>query len=82
MSIKQLQEADHTVVGTKQTIRAVESGQALKVFLAEDVDSSLWLEINQLCEEYQVPVESVSTMAELGRTVDIEVKAAVAAMLR
>ena len=33
-----LREASNKTVGTKQTLKAVQGGLALKVFLAEDVD--------------------------------------------
>lgn len=69
-------------VGAKQVGRALRSGQAKLVFLAEDADPKVTESIASLCKEHLVPVESVHTMASLGKACGISVGSAVAALLK
>ena len=70
------------VVGVKQLKKALRDGSAKKVFVAQDADPKLTDPICESCQSADVPVESVPTMAELGKACGIEVGAAVAALLR
>lgn len=67
------------VVGAKQVRRALDAGRAKAVWLAADADPGLTGPISALCAERGVPVETVSSMKELGRSCGIAVGAAVAA---
>ena len=67
------------VVGVKQVKRAVESGRALKAFLAQDAEGRVTAPIAALCEEKGVAVETGFSMTDLGRACGISVGAAVAA---
>jgi large subunit ribosomal protein L7A len=80
--MERLKTASNRVVGTKQTARAVESGQAALVFLAEDADDYIKRRIRQLCEDHGVSIERVDTMKELGEMCGIQVGAATAAVLK
>ena len=70
------------VVGVKQLKKALRDGSAKKVFVAQDADPKFIDPICESCRSAAVPVESVPTMAELGKACGIEVGAAVAALLR
>ena len=70
------------VVGAKQVRRAVESGKALRVFLAGDADPKVTDPVAALCEETGIPVEGGLSMKELGEACGIAVGAAVAALVR
>ena len=70
------------VVGIKQLKKALRDGSAKKVFVAQDADPKLTDPICESCQSAAVPVETVPTMAELGKACGIEVGAAVAALLR
>ncbi len=70
------------IVGTKQTTKALQNGQAHKVYLAKDADSHVTEPIRDLCRKHGVPVVEVETMAELGRACAITVGAAVAATIK
>lgn len=74
-------KADPKAVGAKQVGRALRSGQAKLVFLAEDADPKVIEPIAHLCQELSVPTELVHTMAALGKACGISVGCAVAAML-
>jgi large subunit ribosomal protein L7A len=69
------------VVGLKQLRKALSEGRAAKVFAAADADPKLTGPVKELCVKAGVPLEEVPTMAELGKACDIEVGAAVAALL-
>ncbi|MGI6498901.1 MAG: ribosomal L7Ae/L30e/S12e/Gadd45 family protein [Oscillospiraceae bacterium] len=70
------------VVGAKQSRRALESGAALRLFVAEDADPRLMGPLLARAEEQGVPVEPVASMRALGDACGILVGAAVAALLK
>jgi large subunit ribosomal protein L7A len=70
------------VIGTKQTLKAVKEGKALKVFLAEDTDESIKTSIIACCEAHHVPVERAETKVGLGKAGGIDRGAAVIAIIR
>ena len=65
-------------VGFKQSLKAVESGKAVKVFLAQNVDPQMKQIMERMCSEKQVPIESAPSMNELGRACGINIGAAAA----
>lgn len=69
------------VVGTKQTLKAVKEGRAVKVVLAEDTELSIKEKITAACQEAGVEVVTCDSKAELGQSCGIERSAAVAAVL-
>ena len=69
-----------TVVGAKQLKKAVLSGSARQVFLAQDADPAVTEPLEALCESQGIPYSYVRSMADLGRACRIEVGAAAAAI--
>ncbi|MBP3411739.1 MAG: ribosomal L7Ae/L30e/S12e/Gadd45 family protein [Oscillospiraceae bacterium] len=69
------------VVGIKQLRKALTSGAAKKVFLAEDADPMLTEPIFRICLETQTNVVYVQTMKQLGAACEISVPAAAAAIV-
>ncbi len=69
------------VVGAKQTRRALNAGQAKKLFLAQDADPALTGPLARLARDNGVPVEESATMAQLGAACQIAVGAACCAIL-
>ena len=69
------------VVGLNQTVRAIEEGQAKRVYLAEDVEPKILQRLEQLCKERGVSVTKVIDMKQLGKACGIDVKAAMACIL-
>ena len=67
------------VVGIKQLRKALASGHAQSVFLAENADPAITEPIARMCEENSIPYTWVPAMADLGRACGIEVGAAAAA---
>jgi len=70
---------ERIVVGAKQLRKALLSGRALCVFLAENADPAITEPLAQLCADKQIPFTWVANMADLGRACGIEVGAAAAA---
>lgn len=70
------------VTGLKQTIRAVEKGAAEEVYIAEDAETRLRLELLKVCDGNGVPVRSADSMAALGHACGIKIGASSAAVLK
>lgn len=81
MDLETLKQACATVTGTKQTVRAVETGKAQHVFVARDADERVVRPVMDACAGKNIPVTEVATMDELGKACRIKVKAAMAAIL-
>jgi large subunit ribosomal protein L7A len=69
-------------VGAKQCKKALETGNALLVFIAEDADSHVTGEIEKLCNQSDIKIIKVASMKELGKSCGIDVSAAVACLLK
>ena len=70
-----------TVVGAKQLRKALNSGAAKFVFLAENADPAITEPIEALCQLNSVNYAWVRSMTDLGHACGIEVGAAAAAAL-
>ena len=69
------------VVGTKQLKKALVSGRAKCVFLAENADPAITEPLETLCVSGNIQLNWVASMADLGRACGIEVGAAAAAVV-
>ena len=67
------------VVGAKQLRKALASGRAQHVFLAENADPAITEPIAAVCMASGIEFTWVASMADLGRACGIEVGAAAAA---
>ena len=67
------------VVGAKQLRKALQSGSARVVYLAENADPAITAPIEEQCQKDHVSCVWVRTMQDLGRACGIEVGAAAAA---
>ncbi len=70
------------VAGAKQLRKAVLSGAAQEVFLAENADPAITEPIEALCKQHMVACTWVRSMTDLGKACGIEVGAAVAAAVK
>ena len=70
------------VVGTKQTLKALEQQNALKVFLAKDTDAAIKDKVIEICRKKKVDIEMVDTKNQLGKACNISIDAAVACILK
>ena len=70
---------ERIVVGTKQLKKAVASGRARYVFLAENADPAITEPIEAMCLRLHIECTWVPSMLDLGKACGIEVGAAAAA---
>lgn len=82
MSYEKVKQANMLTIGTKQTLKMVEKGKAIEVYVAQDADPKITGKIIHLCRKTGVPVVYVDSMKKLGRACGIEVGAAMAASVR
>ncbi len=81
MADERLLSSRKKTVGAKQTLKALERGQAKAVFVAKDADRFVVDPILQLGLQKGIPIIQVETMQSLGKAFRIEVGCAVAAIL-
>jgi large subunit ribosomal protein L7A len=81
MSYERLLSARKKTVGAKQTMKAIERGQAKAVYVAQNAERYVIEPIIQLSSLKDIPVIQVDTMQSLGKACQIEVGCAVAAIL-
>lgn len=81
MEQSRIREAGRIAVGLNQTTKAIESSQAVELFLARDADQRMTSRIALLAEKHNIPITWVETMKELGIACGIDVGAATAAVV-
>jgi len=82
MSYEKAIQAGSVKVGTKQTLKMIEMGLAIEVFVAKDADPRVTAKVVQLCKKSGVSLTYVDTMKMLGKACGIEVGAAAVALYR
>ena len=75
-------ENSRKVVGTKQTLKYLEKNKVSVVYIADDAESFVTSRIIKLAESKNVEIVKVESMEELGKKCKIEIKAAVAAIIK
>ena len=81
MSISNIRDSKF-VTGTNQTLKAIEKGDALKVYIASDSSEYLLNKIESACVNNSVDFEKVSSMHELGNYCGISRNAVCAAIIK
>lgn len=79
--MNRLKSAAHRTIGTKQTLKAVERGQARLVYVARDAEPHVTRSLTALCRQKGVEIVEVESMLVLGRACGIEVGTASAGVL-
>jgi len=69
-------------VGTKQTVKAMQKGIAEVVFIAKDADKKIIERVVELCKNYAVEIFYADNMKQLGKSCNIKVGAAIAAIVK
>ncbi|MDG5788123.1 50S ribosomal protein L7ae-like protein [Evansella sp. AB-P1] len=80
MSYEKVVQADEKVVGTKQTLKALEDKQVKEIIVAEDADPKVLQRIVSLAEKHGVSCTKVDSMKKLGKACGIDVSAATVAI--
>ena len=79
--MERLKAARKKSIGTKQTVKAIEKGQARTVFAAQDAEEHVLRGVMEAAKEKGLEVHLVESMVVLGKACGIEVGAAAAAIL-
>ncbi|WP_147535692.1 50S ribosomal protein L7ae-like protein [Bacillus marasmi] len=82
MSYEKVLQAEHIIIGTKQTVKALKSGSVIEVVVATDADLKVVSKVVQTAKEMEVPISYVDSMKKLGRACKIDVGAATVAITR
>lgn len=80
MSYDKVSQAKRYVVGTKQTVKALKSGNVTELLVAKDADPILVGKVTTVAKELNVPIILVDSMMKLGKSCGIEVGAATVAI--
>lgn len=79
MSYEKVKQAKKTIVGIKQTVKALQTGHVTEVFVALDADVRMTKRAVLLAQNKGIPVVLVDSKRELGRACEVHVGAAVCA---
>ncbi len=81
MSYEKVSQATNVIVGTKQTVRALKSGNVLELFVAQDADPRITENIIRTAREMDVPITMVDSKKKLGKACGIDVGATTVAII-
>ena len=76
--VTQLQS--RAIIGTKQTIKAMNNGEVSELFIAEDADKQVTLKVIQSAKQSGVPYTMLHSKKQLGKACNIEVDATAVAI--
>ncbi len=77
---EQLKKKQRSVAGLRQVLKGMAADEIAHVFLALDASPQLQGQIRRAANERQLPLDTVSSMEELGQMCRIDVPCAVAAI--
>ena len=80
--MEELKLAQAKAVGTKAVLRALKAAEAVRVYVASDIDTFLYQKVIRASEEAGVQVRRVDASRERGRTCGLTIGCAAAALLR
>lgn len=69
------------IIGTKQTLKAIEKGTVKLVYLAKDAEAKITEPMRNLCIQKGIAVYEAESMKELGKASGIDVGAATVALI-
>jgi large subunit ribosomal protein L7A len=81
MSYEKVTQASDIIIGTKQTIKALQNGKVKQLVIAQDADRRVTSKVISLAQENQVPVIKVDSMRKLGKACGIDVGASAVAII-
>ncbi len=71
----------HKAVGSRQVKKAILKGTAERVYIAQDAEKHVTKPLIELCQERNIEIQYVDSMAELGKACGIAVGSAAVALL-
>jgi len=80
--MQELRATKKRVVGMKQTIKAIKSGAADKVYMANDADDFIKQSVLDACIDKNIQIIYANSMKELGDACGIDIGTSTAAILK
>lgn len=68
------------IIGTKQTLKAMQNGEVCEVFIAEDADQHITEKVLNEAKRLQIPYTLVDSKKKLGKACKIDVDASTVAV--
>ena len=75
-------DGNKKVVGSKETLQAINSGKAERIYVAKDIDKKIKNSLIDAARNSNINIEIVDSKMKLGRACGIDVAAASAALLK
>lgn len=80
MSYEKVEQAKKTIIGTKQTVKAIRAGIVTEVIIAKDAEGRVVSPVLEEADLHSIPIHYVDSREELGNACGIQVGAAVVAI--
>lgn len=81
MSYEKLtQLQSRAIIGTKQTIKAMNNGEVSELFVAEDADQHVTMKVLDIAKRLNIPCTVVDSKKKLGKACNIDVGASTVAI--
>ncbi|KMK74858.1 50S ribosomal protein L7ae-like protein [Alkalihalobacillus pseudalcaliphilus] len=80
MSYEKVMQANEIVIGTKQTLRSLDSNEVKEVYIAKDAEYRVIHKVEASSRDKGIPIHYVDSMKMLGKACNIEVGAATVAI--
>ncbi len=82
MELEKYKKLNRLIIGKKQTERSLQKNEVECIYIAKDADTDVVVDIIRICSEEGIEVIYVENMKELGEICNIDVNAAVAAVIK
>lgn len=69
--------SDSLIVGLRRSVKLIEKGEADRAIVATDIAPEIFDAFTEMCADFGVPLETVSSKAALGKACHIDVDASV-----
>ncbi|WP_100405989.1 50S ribosomal protein L7ae-like protein [Bacillus solitudinis] len=80
MSYEKVLQAENLIIGTKQTLKALDNGDVVELIVAKDAEYRVINKVEALAVSKRIPIHYVDSMKKLGKACGIEVSAATVAL--
>jgi large subunit ribosomal protein L7A len=82
MELEKYKKLNKLIIGKKQTERSLQKDEVECIYIAKDADEDVVVDIIRICNDKNIEIIYVENMKELGEICNIDVKAAVAAVIK
>ena len=69
--------SDSLIVGLRRSVKAIEKNEVERAVIATDIAPEIFDAFTEMCADFGVPLETVSSKAALGKACHIDVDASV-----